>query len=265
MTRLRSLGPVACLVVAAALLAGCSDDSSDADRDEPSAALSDALRDASSGGEPEDAVPEVVALVAAESTPLPDKLSAAVLDVLADHPDALRAAAGPRAPGMEEPSVELDDDALDALVKAGGDDDAAEAFRAAYLDYVRTGVEQTIRAGSGDWDDTLDAIDEIWIEPSAEVIGAVEAGCDESGGTCSERLDRAETETRDAVEAATYVAIPAKLLPQIFLAGSTRVPMADWSAQQRDAWQRLRDTTLLPQTGGSVERAAHARRQSTGA
>jgi len=177
-----------------------------------------------------------------------DEPSAAqVLQRLGEHPDT------------------LDDGALDDLVAAGSDDDAAEEFRSRYLAYVEGGVEQTVRDAEGEWPDTLDVIDEVWVQPSAEVIGALEAGCDQSGGTCDDRLDQAELELRDAVEAATYAVIPVELLPQVFLQDGERVPMSAWTARQRDEWQRLRNTTLLPQTAGSVERAALARRQSTGA
>jgi len=221
------LGSVVGLAVVAVLLAGCTDDSSEPDTDDPSAAE--------------------------------------VLHRLGEHPDALRAAAGPSTPGMPEPSVEFDDDELDDLVAAGGDDDAAEEFRSRYLAYVETGVEQTLRDAAGDWYDALDTVGEVWVVPSAEVIGALEAGCDESGGTCDDRLDQAELELRDAVETAVYAAIPARLLPRVFVEDGERVPMSDWTKSQQDEWQRLRDTTLLPQTTGSVERAALARRQSTGA
>jgi hypothetical protein len=266
MTRRRAPGAVAGLAVVAALLTGCTDDQPDADPDKPSAALSAALRDATSGAAPEDAVPQVVSAVAAASSPLPDELSVAVLDVLAEHPDALRAAAGPSAPGMAGPSVALDDSALDALVAAGGDDEAAEEFRIRYVAYVEGGVERTIRdAPDGDWYDALEMVGEVWIDPSAEVIGALEAGCDQSGGTCDDRLDQAERELRDAVETAAYAVIPARLLPKVFVRDGERVPMSDWTQVQKDDWQRLRDTTVLPQTAGSVERAALARRQSSGA
>jgi hypothetical protein len=183
------------------------------------------------------------------SDPAPDDPSAAeVLDRLGEHPDA------------------LDDGALDDLTAAGGDDDAAEEFRSRYLAYVEGGVDKTIRdAGRDDWPATLQTIDEVWIQPSGEVIGALEAGCDQSGGTCDDRLDQAELELRDAIESATYAAMPAKLLPKAFLQGGQRVPMSAWTDVQKDEWQRLRSTTLLPQTTGVVERVALARRQSTGA
>jgi hypothetical protein len=195
----------------------------------------------------------VVAAVLAgctDDTPDPDTdepSAAQVLDRLGEHPDA------------------LDDGALDDLVAAGGDDDAAEEFRSRYLTYVEGGVEQTVRDAEGDWPATLDVIDEVWIQPSTEVLGALEAGCDQSGGTCDDRLDQAELELRDAVETATYAAMPATLLPSTFLQDGERIPRSAWTDAQKDAWQRLRDTTLLPQTTGSVEQAAFARRQSAGA
>jgi hypothetical protein len=183
-----------------------------------------------------------------------DEPSAAqVLDRLGEHPEALDDGA-------------LDEGALDDLVAAGGDDDAAEQFRSRYLAHVEDGVDRTIRdAGRDDWPATLETIDEVWIQPSAEVIGALEAGCDQSGGTCDDRLDQAELELRDAIESGTYAAMPAKLLPRAFIEDGERVAMSGWSARQRDAWQRLRNTTLLPQTTGVVERAALARRQDAGA
>jgi hypothetical protein len=196
----------------------------------------------------------VVAVVLAGCTddppkPDPDEPSAAqVLHRLGEHPDA------------------LDDDALDELAAAGGDDDAAEEFRSRYLAYVEGGVDKTIRdAGSDDWPATLEEIDELWVQPSAEVIGALEAGCDQQSGTCNDRLHQAELELRDAIESATYAAMPAKLLPPLFLQDGERVAMSAWTDRQQDEWQRLRNTTLLPQTTGSVERAALAWRQSTGA
>lgn len=194
----------------------------------------------------------VAALLAGctDDSPEPDPVepsAAQVLQRLGEHPDA------------------LDDGALDDLVAAGDDDAAAADFRASYLSYVEGGVEQAIQDADGDWPATLDLIDEAWVQPAAEVLGALEAGCDQSGGTCDDRLDRAELELRDAVESATYAAMPERLLPPLFLQDGERVPMSAWTDRQKDEWQRLRNTTLLPQTAGSVESAAFARRQSTGA
>lgn len=234
MSRPSASGAVVGLVVAATLLAGCTDDSSDGTGDQRSASLS------------------------------ADR-SAAVLQELGAHPDALRAVVGPTPPGMSEPSVELDDSALDDLVAAGGNDAAAADFRASYLDYVRDGLEQAIRGSDESWYDLRDLIDEVWIDPSAEVLGAVEAGCDESGGTCSDRLDQADADLQEAVDEATYAAMPVRLLPRGFLVDGERVAMSDWTPRQRDDWQRLHDTTLLPLTTGAVEQATFARRQSAGA
>jgi hypothetical protein len=160
----------------------------------------------------------------------------------------------------------LDESDLDDLAAAGGDDSAAETFRSRYLAYVEGSIEQTIRdAGRADWPTTLEQIEQDWVLPAAEVIGALEAGCDQSGGTCSHRLDQAELEFRDAVESATYAAMPADLLPQVFLEGGDRVAMSAWTTAQKDEWQRLRNTTLLPLTSGVVEEATFARMRSAGA
>lgn len=174
--------------------------------------------------------------------------SAQVLDRLGEHPDT------------------IDDQGLDDLVAAGGDDDAAEEFRSTYLAYVEGGVDRTIRdAGREDWDQVLQTIDDEWVQPSADVLGALEAGCDQEGGTCSDRLERAEDGLRDAVESATYAAMPAKLLPRVFIEDGQRVAMSAWTTAQSDEWQRLRDTTLLPGTSGVVEQATFARMRSVGA
>ncbi len=184
-----------------------------------------------------------------------DAAGGAVLQQLAQDPDALRAAAD--APGTG-------DDLLDVVAAAGGGDQAAEAFRTAYLASVRDGIERAVREGvrSTSWSDTLAVVQESWIEPSGEVLGAVESACESSDGSCNDRLRETEDALRDAVDGAVYATMPVRLLPRSLVVDGRRVPMERWTVQQRDDWQRLHDTSLLPWTLHVVEDASAARRQA---
>lgn len=240
--------------------AGCtSDDAGDEDRPsaEASAALLTHARAAADTDDAGRTLPALVEAVDEWDGSLPPTLAGPVLDAFAAHPDALRAVGGPRDPGMPPPAAELDDDLYAALAAAGADGDAAADFRASYLEYVRSGLARSLvdaTAGGASWPDVLAQAEQVWLDPSAAVIGAVESGC--SGDDCFDRLGAAMDEAQATVDAATYEGMPEPLVPGSMLRGDTRVPMEEWTPSMKDDWTRLEDSTPLPEIADRIESAA---------
>ena len=254
--------------VAAVLAAGCSSDDSggaDAPSAEASAALDTAASAAAAPEGVADALPALVAAAAAWPGHLPPQLAAAVLDALAAHPDALRAAYGPRSPGMPEPSADLDRAELeDALAAAGSDVEAATAFRAAYLDYLASGLTQSLTSSEmATWLDAQQEAETVWLDPSADVIAAVESGC--AADECFDRVGDAMDQAQAVVDGAAYDAMPDALVPTSMVRAGERVPMAQWTARMSDDWRRLEDSTPLPEIADRIEAAVARLQQGSGA
>lgn len=241
-------------------LAAASCTSDDGDDGGPTADASAAVLAAAeaAGGtdDVEERLPALVDAVDDWEGPLPPALAGPVLDAFAAHPDALRAAGGPRDPGMPPPAAELDDDLYAALAAAGADGDAAADFRASYLEYVRSGLARSLvdaTAGGASWPDVLVQAEQVWLDPSAAVIAAVESGC--AGDDCFDRLGAAMDEAQATVDEATYEGMPESLVPDSMLRRGTRVPMEDWTPSMKDDWTRLEDSIPLPEIADRIESA----------
>ncbi|MFC6343981.1 hypothetical protein ACFP8W_18520, partial [Nocardioides hankookensis] len=127
-----------------------------------------------------------------------------------------------------------------------------------------TGLAQSLTSADvATWFDAQQEAETVWLDPSADVIAAVESGC--AADECFDRVGDAMDQAQAVVDEAAFAAMPDALVPASMVRAGQRVPMVQWTDRMSDDWRRLEDSTPLPEIADRIEAAVARVQQASGA